>query len=113
MDDKKLKDYVISLKEKKLIRSIIFFYFNKIWNFLKTESSENLKIPDVCPSDDKHILIAWDNGECHLEIEIFEDGLCEYFLLNRKDDSFEEIEWDVNIDIIPKKVIRKIQELFS
>jgi hypothetical protein len=54
----------------------------QVWNDLHKATS-SLPVPDAAPGPDRQLLYTWNQGEHHLEFEIFPAEPAEFFYLNR------------------------------
>ena len=78
------------------------------WKALSTAMSDRLPVPDACPGPDGQLLYTWDKKEYHFELEIFPDGLGEFFYMNRV--TGETWEYDHRMgDEIPNEVKVKLR----
>ncbi len=53
------------------------------WLHLSRVMYERLSVPDAAPGQDGELLLTWDCGELHLELEILPDGPAEFFSRER------------------------------
>lgn len=53
------------------------------WLHLNSKTGGCLPVPDAAPGPNGELLLVWDRGELHLELEIMPDGSPEFFSRNR------------------------------
>lgn len=63
-------------------RGMIPFAWN-IWSQVRTAMRGCILVPNASPGGEQQILYSWDNGEHHLELEVFPSGAVEWFYRNR------------------------------
>lgn len=66
------------------------------WLRLKSQMDGCLPVPDAAPGPNGELLLAWDRGELHLELEFMPDGSAEFFSRNRTTGALwgEEYQFD-------------------
>jgi hypothetical protein len=78
------------------------------WKMLNVATSGRLPVPDACPGPDGQLLYTWDKREHHFEVEIFPEGLGEFFYMNRVTDETWEHDYSI-ADEIPGEVKTKLR----
>ena len=62
-----------------------------VWDKIKNNTPGILKVPTAAEHEDgSGVLLSWDTSVHHLDVEITEDGLLDFFYLNRE----TEVAWD-------------------
>lgn len=79
----------------------------RAWLSLRNATSSLLPVPDACPGPDGQLLFTWDRGDHHLELEVFPNGIGEFFYRNRQSDELWEHIGTVH-DPIPDSVKAKL-----
>ena len=54
------------------------------WDRIKGNVPGVLRVPTVEIRDQREALLTWDRGVHHLDVEVTEDGLLDFFYLNRE-----------------------------
>ena len=54
------------------------------WQRLNSAVKDNLEVPDACPGSNGEILLTWDQGNDHFEVEIGPSTEVEFFYQNTK-----------------------------
>jgi hypothetical protein len=68
-------------------------------------------VPDTGVGPDGEILYTWNKDEHHFELEIFSNGLGEFFYLNHQTNEMWEHEFEVG-DSIPEEVKDRLKLFF-
>ena len=74
------------------------------WSKVEGRSPGFLPAPLVDERDEGGVLLSWDKGIHHLDVEITAEGALDFFYLNRVTDE----KWDIEAmatDVIPEKVM--------
>lgn len=98
-----VRDGTISPK----MMGITFAAYFELW----VATDYQVEIPDIGPTEDGHIFLIWNTPMHYLEIEIFQDGLCEAFYTNRREATLWSAEYNIG-DTISPEIVEKLQ-LFS
>ncbi|MCE7988193.1 MAG: hypothetical protein DYG89_44100 [Caldilinea sp. CFX5] len=80
----------------------------KVWKKLESIFESKLPAPDAGIGPDGQILYTWNQNSHHFEIEIFPEGIIEFFYLNFRTDETWEYD-DQAENSISEAVIEKIR----
>jgi hypothetical protein len=67
----------------------------QIW--LKVAQRLRVPVPDASTGPRRQVMLTWDNGRDHLEIEVFPDGVVEYFYYDRENKKTWEAEEPISM----------------
>lgn len=82
----------------------------KAWLRLSSMMSGRLPVPDAAPGPDGELLLTWDRGELHLELELMPNGPAEFFARNRTTGALwgEEYRPDIPLSAGAREQLRKL-----
>jgi hypothetical protein len=96
--------------ERSISPSTALLAYN-LWVYLWSATGFKLPVPDACPGPDGQLLYTWDQGEHHLELEVFPEGASEFFYSNRVTNELWECDYRVT-QPLPAEALVKL-DLFG
>ncbi len=67
-----------------------------------------IDLPDIALGPDRQLLLCWDKGEHHFEIEVFPGGTIEFFYLNHQTNDVWKYECMLR-EPIPDEIKEKLR----
>lgn len=96
-----LENYLNNSKNMGLINQQVASLALASWLDLWAISGRTMPVPDACPGPDGQILFTWDEGDHHLELEIFPESTSEFFYRNRSTDELWGEEYELHLPFSP------------
>jgi hypothetical protein len=106
--ERRLLAYLHEMKRAGAINENTLSLAQKAWDGLRGIVAGNLLVPTAGTGPDGQVLYTWDRGEHHFELEVFPDGIGEFFYMNRKTDATWEADYSVD-EMIPEGVKNKLR----
>lgn len=101
MPEAPIENYLNDSKNMGLINQWVASLALASWLDLRAISGRMLPVPDACPGPDGQLLFAWDEGDHHLELEIFPESASEFFYRNRSTDELWGEEYELHMPVTP------------
>jgi hypothetical protein len=105
-----LVDYLNQMVDQELITPRVARLAWNAWTALSNSTGNALPVPDACPGPDGELLYTWDQGEHHLELEIFADTPAEFFYENEASGEVGEATFVIG-EPVPAEVLTRLQIL--
>jgi hypothetical protein len=102
-----LKEYLDNMITRNLVSSEFVDTMWKVWVKLQDAFNE-LPEPDAGVSGDGYLMLAFDDGQNHLEFEMMEDGFVEVFFMNRNTDEVWGTDFLID-DPLPDALIDRLR----
>lgn len=106
-----LSKYLNSLCQNERITESVFQRTLQIWKLLRAEIGSSIADPDAAPLPDRGIVLAFDDGQKHIEFEIREGNPVEFFYFDRVTNDSDELVIDEQCITVPQTVISKLKLL--
>lgn len=102
--------YLDSLETTGEIDPGLILSTKKLWELLRTLTGKLLHTPAAGPTDEGTMVLAWDNNEHHVDVDVGLDGCYEWFYSNRLTGSYDGDE-AIQVDVVPELLREKIELL--
>lgn len=80
----------------------------RVWRALSNATLNKLPVPNAGVGPDGQILYTWKQNEHHFEVEIFLNGIGEFFYLNLKTNEMWDCEYTVG-DLISEEIKARLE----
>jgi hypothetical protein len=98
-----LRTYFAMCTKRDFIDTAVADLGLNLWRKLSARLRGRVQVPDACPGVDGEILLTWDQGAHHLELEITSDLSATFFYMNTKSNECWECAANAN-DPLDKRI---------
>jgi hypothetical protein len=104
--EQRLNAYLADLRDRGRIDGYTALIAWRAWRALRKATRGSLRVPNASPGDEDQVHFSWNEGEHHMELDVFPDGRTEFFYRNRSTGKL----WDhdqLEDEPIPADVVKK------
>lgn len=108
-----LMDYLERLESGGFISQLTSLNAKEVWNDLARVTNDRLMVPNASAGPDGMLLLTWDRGRYHLELEFLPEQVPTFFYFDRDASTGWEVVYDASRELRDRLLRDRLLPVFG